>query len=93
MFFGVRSFESNLGVSVANILFPSLLILGMSVDHPVGIRMSAIVSIVICAAGLLVFLLYDERSVLRSLAKKEKLSKEELRAAGEGEAGEGKGQP
>jgi glycoside/pentoside/hexuronide:cation symporter, GPH family len=91
MFFGVRSFESNLGVSVANILFPSLLILGMSVDHPVGIRMSAIVSIVICAAGLLVFLLYDERSVLRSLAKKEKLSKEELRAAGEGEPGEGKG--
>jgi glycoside/pentoside/hexuronide:cation symporter, GPH family len=81
MFFGVRSFESNLGVSVANMLFPSLLILGMSVEHPVGIRMSAIVSIVICAAGLLVFLLYDERAVLRSLSKKEKLSKEELRAA------------
>jgi Na+/melibiose symporter-like transporter len=79
MFFGVRSFESNLGVSVANILFPSLLVLGMSVDHPIGIRMSAIVSIVICAAGLLVFLLYDERAVLRSLAKKEKLSSEEMK--------------
>jgi Na+/melibiose symporter-like transporter len=93
MFFGVRSFESNLGVSVANILFPSLLILGMSVEHPVGIRMSAIVSIVICAAGLLVFLLYDERAVLRSLAKKEKLSKEELRAAEGGEAAGGKEPP
>ncbi len=79
MFFGVRSFESNLGVSVANILFPSLLVLGMSVDHPIGIRMSAIVSIVICAAGLGVFFLYDERAVLRSLAKKEKLSSEEIR--------------
>jgi hypothetical protein len=43
--------------------------------------MSAIVSIVICAAGLLVFLLYDERAVLRSLAKKEKLSREEMKEA------------
>jgi len=63
MFFGVRSFESNLGVSAANILFPSLLVLGMSVDHPIGIRMSA---------------------VLRSLAKKEKLSPEELKEAADG---------
>ncbi len=78
MFFGVRSFESNLGVSVANIMFPSLLLLGMTVDHPVGIRMSAIVAIAICFAGLLVFLLYDEKAVLRSLAKKESLSKAEL---------------
>ncbi len=83
MFFGVRSFESNLGVSVANILFPSLLILGMSVEHPIGIRMSAIVSIVICAAGLFVFFLYDEHAVLRSLAKKEKLSSEEMKAVGD----------
>ena len=82
MFFGVRSFESNLGVSIANILFPSLLVLGMSVEHPVGIRLSAIVSIVICVAGLLVFLLYDEKAVLRSLAKKEKLSNDEMREIG-----------
>jgi Na+/melibiose symporter-like transporter len=79
MFFGVRSFESNLGVSAANILFPSLLVLGMSVDHPVGIRMSAIVAVLICIAGLAVFFLYDERAVLRSLAKKEKLSADEMK--------------
>jgi Na+/melibiose symporter-like transporter len=78
MFFGVRSFESNLGVSLANIMFPSLLLLGMSVQHPVGIRLSAIVSIAICLAGLAVFLLYDEKDVLRSLAKKETLSSGEL---------------
>jgi Na+/melibiose symporter-like transporter len=79
MFFGVRSFESNLGMSVANILFPSLLLLGMSVENPFGIRMSAIVSVLICLAGLGVFFLYDEKAVLRSLAKKESLSAEELR--------------
>ena len=77
MYFGVRSFETNFGISLANIVFPSLLMLGMSVEHPVGIRMSAIVSVAICVAGLLVFLLYDERAVLRSLAKKEMLSRGE----------------
>ncbi|HET6452191.1 MAG TPA: MFS transporter [Spirochaetia bacterium] len=77
MYFGVRSFETNLGISIANIAFPSLLTLGMSVEHPWGIRMSAIVSVPICLAGLAVFLLYDERAVLRSLAKKETLSEGE----------------
>ena len=77
MFFGVRSFETNLGMSIANILFPWMLTLGMSVEHPFGIRMSAIVSVAVCVAGLLVFLLYDEKAVLRSLAKKEKLSARE----------------
>jgi Na+/melibiose symporter-like transporter len=83
MFFGVRSFETNLGISIANILFPSLLTLGMSVQHPLGIRMSAVVSVFICLAGMAVFFLYNERDVLKSLAKKEKLSAAELNAIGE----------
>jgi hypothetical protein len=74
MLFGVRSFEANLGMSIANILFPWTLTLGMSVEHPFGIRLSAIVSVAVCIAGPLVFLLYNEKAVLRSLAKKEKLS-------------------
>jgi len=79
MFFGVRSFETNLGVSAANILFPSFLLLGMTVAHPLGIRLSAVASAVICVAGFAVFRLYDERAVLRSLAKKERLSNGEVR--------------
>jgi Na+/melibiose symporter-like transporter len=79
MYFGVRSFESNLGVSIANIIFPSLLTLGMTVEHPFGIRMSAMVSVAVCIAGMAIFFLYDEKAVLRSLAKKEKLSDSELR--------------
>jgi Na+/melibiose symporter-like transporter len=87
MFFGVRSFETNLGISIANILFPSLLTLGMSVQHPLGIRMSAVVSVFICLAGMAVFFLYNERDVLKSLAKKEKLSAMELKAIGGEEKG------
>jgi hypothetical protein len=35
--------------------------------------MTAIVSGVICAVGMAIFLLYNEGAVLKSLAKKEKL--------------------
>ena len=73
IFFGVRSFETNVGISIANILFPSLLTLGMSMAKPTGIRLSAVVSVAICAAGFLLFFRYDEGKTLASLAKKEKL--------------------
>jgi len=73
MFFGVRSFETNLGISIANIVFPSLLLLGKSVENPFGIRMSAVVAVLFCIGGLVIILFYDEKAVLRSLAKKEKL--------------------
>ena len=36
MFFGVRSFETNVGISIANIVFPSLLLLGKSMENPFG---------------------------------------------------------
>ena len=74
MFFGIRTFETNLGTSIANILFPSLLTLGMSVENPFGIRMSAVVSIVIAILGMVVFITYNETTVLKSLAKKENLA-------------------
>jgi len=73
MFFGVRTFETNLGISVASMLFPSLLTLGMSTQNSLGIRMTAVVSFFICVAGGAVFLLYNEKAVLRSLAKKERI--------------------
>jgi glycoside/pentoside/hexuronide:cation symporter, GPH family len=73
MFFGVRTLETNLGISVANIVFPSLLTLGMTAQHPIGIRMTAIVSGFVCVAGMAVFLVYNEKAVLASLAKREKL--------------------
>ena len=74
MFFGVRSFETNMGISIANIVFPSLLLLGKSVQNPIGIRMSAVVSVVICLAGMGTMFLYDEKEILGILARKEKVS-------------------
>ena len=35
--------------------------------------MSAVVAVLFCIGGLVIILFYDEKAVLRSLAKKEKL--------------------
>jgi Na+/melibiose symporter-like transporter len=74
MFFGIRSFENNLGTAIANMLFSSFLTLGKSVENPFGVRMSAVVSLAICLLATGVFFAYNEGAVLRSLAKKEKLT-------------------
>jgi MFS family permease len=82
MFFGIRSFEINVGVSVANILFPSQLTLGMTIEHPYGIRMSAIVAAGICILGIAALFAYNEKAVLLSLAKKETLTGGSAREVG-----------
>jgi Na+/melibiose symporter-like transporter len=73
IFFGVRTFEMNLGVSLANILFPSLLNLGMTVHNPWGIRFAALAAGVFCLIGLLIFSRYSEKDVVAVLATKEKV--------------------
>ncbi len=39
-----------------------------------GVRLTAVIAAIFCAIGLALFLLYDEKAVMKSLAKKEKLS-------------------
>lgn len=72
IFFGTRTFVMNLGIALANLLFPSILLLGKSVEHPLGLRVSSLVAIGFCLLGLFSFLHYDEKRVLGLLAKKEK---------------------
>ena len=60
MFFGARNFMMKMGVALANLIFPSLLLLGKSVDNPWGIRLSALCAFAFCVIGYLVFLKYEE---------------------------------
>lgn len=71
IFFGARTFMMKMGIAFANLLFPSLLLLGKSVERPIGIRISALAALGFCVLGLLLFLRYDEKAVLATLAKKE----------------------
>lgn len=64
IFFAARTFMMKLGISAANLIFPSLLLLGKSIDNPLGIRMAGITAFIFCIIGLVLFLLYDEKKIL-----------------------------
>ena len=48
MYFATRTFTMKLGVSVANLLFPSLLLLGRGGADSLGIRLSAVLALIFC---------------------------------------------
>lgn len=79
IFYGARTFMMKMGISVANFLFPSILLLGKSPSNPIGIRISALAAVGFCLLGMLLFLKYNEKHVLKVLSEKEQLSKEELK--------------
>lgn len=71
IYFGTRTFMMKLGISLANLLFPSFLLLGKSVDHPTGIRVAAVAACSFCIIGLILFTLYNEKKVVDILKTKE----------------------
>ncbi|MCX7679055.1 MAG: MFS transporter [Spirochaetes bacterium] len=78
IFFGARTFMSKMGQMLGALLFPSLLLLGKSHENDIGVRLTGVVAFAFCAVGLILFLKYDEKDVLKTLATKEQLSEEEL---------------
>jgi Na+/melibiose symporter-like transporter len=68
IFFGARTFMSKMGQSAAGILFPSLLLLGRSVDNDWGIRLTALAAFAFLIVGLLLLLRYNENEINETLA-------------------------
>lgn len=69
MFFGTRNLVRKVGVSVANLLFPSFLLLGRSSDEPTGIFLSVLTAAALCLVGFLAFLFYREGDIAETLAE------------------------
>ena len=61
MFYGIRNFMMKLGASLANLIFPSLLLLGKSTANPMGVKVSTILAVVFCLVGFFIFTRYKER--------------------------------
>jgi len=61
MYFATRTFSMKVAISVANLLFPSLLLLGRGGESVMGIRLSAVVAVVFCLTGLVFCLKYREK--------------------------------
>ncbi|MFN0036180.1 MAG: MFS transporter [Saprospiraceae bacterium] len=60
MFFGVSAFTMKVGISLANLIFPSLLLLGKSTENPFGVQCTALAAVVFCLAGWWAFGKYRE---------------------------------
>lgn len=60
MFYGVRAFVMKVGISLANLLFPSLLLLGKSINNPLGVQATAVAALVFCLAGWQVFRKFND---------------------------------
>lgn len=66
IFFAARSFMMKMGISLANLIFPSLLLLGNSADNPIGVRATAVVAAGFCLLGWIFFRQYNETTVLQN---------------------------
>ena len=60
MYFGVRNFLSKVGISMANLIFPSLLLFGYTADNNLGVRLCGLAAFGFCIIGLLFFLKYKD---------------------------------
>jgi len=60
MFYGVSAFMMKVGISLANLIFPSLLLFGKSSENPLGVQCTAIAALVFCLGGWWAFRKYRE---------------------------------
>lgn len=60
MFYGVRAFVMKVGISLANLIFPSLLLFGKSSERPLGVQLTAWAAALFCFVGWRVFARYRE---------------------------------
>ena len=60
MFYGVRAFVMKVGIALANLLFPSLLLLGKSADNPTGVQSTALLAVLFCVGGWYFFSKFRE---------------------------------
>lgn len=65
MYYGTRTLAMKLGISAANLLFPSLLLAGKGVGNDLGIRLSAITAVGFGLLGLLCYLRVRETTNCR----------------------------
>ena len=79
MFFAARTFAMKFGQSIAMLVFTSLAIIGTEQDltsnditaNPIGLMIVAIVAVAFCLLGALILFFYNEKKVMKTIAKAE----------------------
>lgn len=75
VFFGFRTFMSKMGQSVGAIILPSVVMVGAhrasgEIVGAQGVRLTTVLALAFCIAGFVLLLLYDEKKVQKTLAKR-----------------------
>ncbi len=60
MYYAIRNMMTKFGVSFANLVFPSMLLLGNSIENPFGVKMTALVAMGFCLLGWVVLKQFKE---------------------------------
>ncbi len=68
MFYAARNFMMKVGQMLAMLVFVSLLTFGRDVGDDLGLRLSGLVGALFCMAGLVIFLFYNEKRLIRESA-------------------------
>ncbi|MBN1882432.1 MAG: MFS transporter [Deltaproteobacteria bacterium] len=76
IFFGARTFAYKMGQMLAALIFPSFLLLGMTVENDLGVRLSAAAGMVVTIIGGGLLLKYNEKEILGILATREDVTGE-----------------
>lgn len=76
MFYAARTFAFKIGQSASMLIFTSVATINRTVPYGepgygLGYRLTAVIATVLCLAGGIVFLRYDEKKVLSSISSKE----------------------
>jgi Na+/melibiose symporter-like transporter len=69
MYYGTRTLTMKLGISAANLIFPSLLLWGKGVGHDLGVRLTAWAAVVFGVVGLAFYLRVRDASGPRAQSR------------------------
>ena len=68
---GATSIIMKLPLALPALIFPSLLLLGRSIDKPTGVRLAAVIAACVMVLSIIVLFFYNEKKVFADLAQEE----------------------
>ncbi|GAB1483157.1 MFS transporter [Treponema sp.] len=63
VFLAARTFAMKIGIAITNIIFPSLLLLGRSIENPIGVRLTGFVALGFSIIGYVLLQKYREAEI------------------------------
>jgi len=63
VYLAARTFAMKVGIAITNMIFPSLLLLGRSIENPRGVQLTGIVALFFTLTGYIILRKYNEKEI------------------------------